>query len=263
MEASLKLEQAQRVAAKVASDLSFALYDGKVAIGSPAFDALLAAQHVTVKPLAPFTREAGPAELGGSPEIAAEAFKLGETRAYSDALSAPDGAVVLFWKETQPPRQPTLAEVRAQVVADYTDNEKRKRFVETGRLLRSTIETRLKAGDTFETAVAAAASATSTKVEAKLLPPFSRRTPPKDADASVLGALDRLEKGRVSDMSIVKDQGVLLYAADKKVPDLSESGTAYTAMRAQLAAVNARIGTSSYLAQIVEQELKKSEPPVK
>ena len=263
VEASLKLEQAQRVAAKVASDLSFALYDGKVAIGSPAFDALLAAQHVTVKPLAPFTREAGPAELGGSPEIAAEAFKLGETRAYSDALSAPDGAVVLFWKETQPPRQPTLAEVRAQVVADYTDNEKRKRFVETGRLLRSTIETRLKAGDTFETAVAAAASATSTKVEAKLLPPFSRRTPPKDADASVLGALDRLEKGRVSDMSIVKDQGVLLYAADKKVPDLSESGTAYTAMRAQLAAVNARIGTSSYLAQIVEQELKKSEPPVK
>ncbi len=148
-------------------------------------------------------------------------------------------------------------------MADYTDNEKRKRFVETGRILRTTIETRLKAGDTFEAAVAAAASATSTKVEAKMLAPFSRRTPPKEADSSVLGALDRLDKGHVSDMSIVKDQGVLLYAADKKTPDSSESGAAYLAMRAQLAAVNARIGASSYLAQIVEQELKKSEPPVK
>ena len=263
VEMALKLERAQRVAAKVASDLSFTLYDGKIAPGSPAFDALLAAQHVTLKPLAPFTREEGPAELGGSPEIAAEAFKLGESRSYSDALAAPDGAVVLFWKGTLPPRQPLLTEVRAKVAADYSDNEKRKRFVETGRLIRNQIEARLKAGDSFDAAVAAAGTATSTKLTAKVLPPFTRRTPPKDADNSVIGALDRLGKGQVSDMSIVKDQGVLIYAVDKKLPDLSESGSAYAAMRAQLAVVNARIGTSSYLAGLVEQELKKSEPPVK
>ena len=263
VELALKLERAQRIAAKAASDLSFALYEGKAALGSPAFDALLAAQHITLKPLAPFTREEGPAEFGGSPEIAAEAFKLGDSRTYSDAIAAPDGAVVLFWKETLPPRQPLLTEIRAKVVADYTENEKRKHFVETGRLLRSQIETRLKAGDTFVAAAAAAASATSTKIDAKLLAPFSRRTPPKEADSSVIGALDRLEKGRVSDMSIVKDQGVLIYAADKKLPDLSESGAAFTTMRAQLALMNSRIGTSSYLAELVEQELKKSEPPVK
>ena len=263
VEMALKLERAQRVAAKVASDLSFALYDGKVALGSPAFDTLLADQHVTLKPLAPFTREDGPAELNGSPEIAAEAFKLGANRTYSDALAAPSGAVVLFWKETLPPRQPLLTEVRAKVAADYTENEKRKRFVETGRLIRSQIQNRLKAGDSFEAAVAAAGTATSTKLTAKVLPPFSRRTPPKEADSSVTGTLDRLDKGQVSDMSIVKDQGVLVYAGDKKLPDLSESGSAYTAMRAQLAAVNARIGTSSYLAELVEKELKKSEPPVK
>jgi len=263
VETALKLELAQRFAAKAASDLSFALYEGKVAPGTPAFDALLTAQHITLRPLAPFTREAGPAEFGGSQEIAAEAFKLGANRAYSDALAAPDGAVVLFWKETLPPRQPLLTEVRAQVVSDYTDNEKRKHFVATGRTLGSQIETRLKAGDSFEAAVAAAASATSTKIEAKMLAPFSRRTPPKEADNAVMGALDRLEKGRVSEMSIVKDQGVLIYAADKKVPDSSESGPAYAAMRAQLASVNARLGTSSYLSQLVETELKKSEPPVK
>jgi peptidyl-prolyl cis-trans isomerase D len=263
VEAALKLERAQRVATKAASDLSFTLYDRKIAPGTPAFDALLADQHVALKPLAPFTREAGPAELGHSPDIAAEAFKLGDNRAYSDALAAPDGAVVLFWKETLPARQPALAEIRAQVVADYTDNEKRKLFAETGRLLRSQIESRLKAGDSFEAAVAAAGKATSTKVEAKMLPPFSRRTPPKDADASVLSSLDLLQKGRVSDMTLTKDDGVLIYAADKKLPDFSETGAAYTAMRAQLASINARIGTSSYLGQLVELELKKSEPPVK
>lgn len=262
VEAALKLERAQRVAAKAASDLSFALYEGKVTVGSPGFDALLASQHVALKPLAPFSRETGPAEFGGSQEIATEAFKLGAGRASSDALPAPDGAVVLFWKETLPPRQPLLTEVRAKVVADYTENEKRKRFVEVGKLIRSQLETRLKAGEKLEDAVAAVGSATSTKLEVKTLAPFSRRNPPKDIESTVAATLDRLDKGRVSDMSIVKDQGVLVYAVDKKLPDMSESGPAFASMRSQLAMVNARIGASSYLSQLVEQELKKSEPPV-
>ena len=171
--------------------------------------------------------------------------------------------MVLFWKETLAPRQPLLTEVRAKVAADYTENEKRKRFVDTGKMIRSQLENRLKAGEKFEVAVAAVASATSTKLDAKTLPPFSRRTPPKDVESSVVAALDRLDKGGVSDMSIVKDQGLLVFAIDKKLPDLNESGAAYAAMRTQLATINARIGVSSYLGNMVEQELKKSEPPVK
>jgi hypothetical protein len=54
-----------------------------------------------------------------------------------------------------------------------------------------------------------------------------------------------------------------VYGIDKKLPDLSESSPTYAAMRAQLAVVNARIGVSSYLGELVEQELKKSEPPVR
>ncbi|MDB6128058.1 MAG: hypothetical protein JWM35_1954, partial [Verrucomicrobia bacterium] len=45
VEAALKLERAQRFAAKAASDLSFALYDGKISAGTPAFDQLLTSQH--------------------------------------------------------------------------------------------------------------------------------------------------------------------------------------------------------------------------
>lgn len=260
VEAALRQERAQRLAVKAASDLSFALYDGQITPGTSAFDRLLTTQHVALKPLAPFAREDGPAELGRSPEIASEAFKLGTSRAYSDALAAPDGAVVLFWKETQPSRQPAFAEVRAQVATDYAANEKSKRFVELGKTLRVLIEARLKAGDTFAQAVTAAAASGTVKVATQSLAPFSRRTPPQNLDSSVAGALERLSQGQVSDMIITKEHGLFVYAAAKKLPDLSVTGPAYAAMRAQLATVNARIGASAQLAALVEQELKKSEP---
>ena len=129
--------------------------------------------------------------------------------------------------------------------------------------LRSLIENRLKAGDTFEKAVASAASATSVKIECKSLAPFSRRNPPKDLDYSVAGAMERLEKGQLSDMVIAKDHGLFVYAVDKKLPDLSESSPGFAAMRAQIAAVNGRIGASARLAAMVEQELKRTEPAAK
>ncbi|MDB6093219.1 MAG: hypothetical protein JWM32_781 [Verrucomicrobia bacterium] len=260
VEAALKLERAQRVAAKNASDLSFALYDSKISPGTPAFDHLLAAQHVTLRPLAPFTREDGPAEFGGSPEIANEAFKLSDARVYSDALAAPGGAVVIFWKETQASRQPTLAEVRDKVAADYVANEKSKRFVEFGKTLRSLIENRMKVGDTFEKAVASAGSSSAVKISSKTIAPFSRRTPPKDLDYTVAGALERLEPGKISDMIISKDQGLFVYVVDKKLPDMNESSPAYIAMRNQLAAANANIGASAQLGALVEAEMKRSEP---
>ena len=263
VETDLKLDKARRAAMKAASDLSYALYTQKLVPGTPAFDDFVASQKISVKPLAPFTREQGPAELGGSQEIATEAFKLNSERRFSDAVESPTGAVVLFWKETQPARKPLLAEVRAKVEADYIDGEKRKKFVELGREVRATIDARLKAGDTFEKAVAAAASAHSVKIDAKMLPAFTRRQPPQDIDYSVFGTLERLDKGHLSDMVIAKDHGLIVYAADKKLPNLTESNPQFAATRAQIAAATARIGAGSYLNQLIADELKKSEPVVK
>jgi peptidyl-prolyl cis-trans isomerase D len=263
VETTLKLERARRMASKAASDLSLALYERKAAPGTPEFDAVLAAQKISLKNLAPFTHEDGPAEFGGSPEIAAEAFKLSKDRAVSDAVTSPTGAVVLFWKDLQPARKPQLAEVRAKVAADYVDGEKRKRFVDLGRTIKSAIESRLKAGDTFEKAVASAASANSVKIEPKMLPPFTRRQPPQNADYAVFSALERLEKGGVSDMNVAKDHGLLVYAADKKLPDLSETSPQYTAARSQIAMTSGRIAASAYLNDIITDELKRSEPVIK
>jgi peptidyl-prolyl cis-trans isomerase D len=260
VESTLKLERAQRLAAKAASDFSYALYQNKLTPGTPEFDAFLAKQKITLQPVAPFTQEAGPVEFGGSHDVATEAFKLGPDRSYSDALNTPAGAVVLFWSDVLPAHTPAFSEVRAKVAADYTEGEKRKRFVELGRTLRTQIQDSLKAGAKFEDAVAQAATAGGVKIEGKLFPAFTLRQPPHDLDYAVFGTLDRLSKGGVSDMVLAQDKGVLVYAADKKLPDMNETSPEYVAARAQIANVNARIDSGAYINELVQQELKKSEP---
>jgi peptidyl-prolyl cis-trans isomerase D len=260
VESTLKLEKARQLAEKAASDLALALYEAKVPSNGPALDAFLAARKLAAKPLAPFTHDAGPAELGGSPEVAAEAFKLNKDRFTSEAVATPTGAVILFWKDLQAARKPPFVEVRAKVAADYVENEKQKRFVDLGKSLKSQIETRLKAGDSFEKAAAAAASSAGVKVETKTIPAFSLRTRPQDLDYSVLGALERLDKGQVSDMVINADKGLFVYAADKKAPDLSESNPRFAEMRTQLATYTSRLGANAYISELVANELKKSEP---
>jgi peptidyl-prolyl cis-trans isomerase D len=258
-EATLKLERAQKLAAKAASDLSLAIYESKVP--ATGIDAFLAKMKLTAKPLAPFTRDAGPAELGGSRDVATEAFKLPrEDRYYSEAISVPAGAVVLFWKETQPARKPSFAEVRDKVTADWTDREKQRRWVELGKTIKAQLETALKNGETFEKAATAAATSAGVKVETKTLAAFTLRNRPQDADYTVLGALDRLEKGQVSDMLIGQDKGVFVYAADKKAPDLTEANPQFAATRNQIASYTARMSAGTYISELVEKELKKSEP---
>jgi peptidyl-prolyl cis-trans isomerase D len=258
-EATLKLERAQKLAAKAASDLSLALYESKVPAAG--LDAFLAKLNLTAKPLAPFTREAGPVELGGSPEVAAEAFKLPrDNRYYSEAVSTPAGAVVLFWKETQPTRKPAFAEVREKVLADWTEGEKRRRFVELGKTIKAQIESALKAGDAFEKAATAAATTAGLKVETKALPAFALRNRPQDVDYTVLGALERLEKGQVSEMLIAQDKGTFVYAVEKKAPDLTEANPQYVTTRNQIASYAGRMSAGTYISEMVEKELKKSEP---
>jgi peptidyl-prolyl cis-trans isomerase D len=259
VEMTLKLERAQKLAVKEASDVSVALFENKVKTPQDA-DAFLAKHNLTAKTLPPFARDAAPAELGGSPEIANEAFRLNQERVASDALATPNGAVILFWKETQASHKPLFAQVREKVAADYIENEKRKRFVELGRTIKSQIEARLKAGDDFEKAANTAVASSGLKADVKKLPAFTLRSRPQDVDYSVLGALERLEKGQVSDMIIAADKGLFVYAVDKKLPDTSEANPRFVEMRNQIAGYSSRLGASAYISEMVERELKKSEP---
>jgi len=262
VEGALKLERAQRIALKQASDFSFDLYSRKIAPGA-ALDTVLAQNKLTPKAIAPFSHDEGPAELGRNPEISDEAFKLGASRYFSEALQTPAGAVVLLWKETQPARKPALAEVRDKVLADCVDNEKRKKFVELGRTLKTQLEARLKAGEAFDKAAAAVAAATSLKIETKTTAAFTPRSAPSDLDVNGLSAMERLEQGQLSDMSIGPDKGQFIFAVEKKAPDLSAANPRVAEIRTQLASSFARIGAGVVLGELVNTELKRGEPVVK
>jgi peptidyl-prolyl cis-trans isomerase D len=255
----LTLDLAKSKAVKAASDLAYALYEGKVTRAS--LDSFLAGRNLKAQVLAPFTAEAGPSEFPGSREIATAAFELNADRFYSEGIPSPAGAVVLIWKELLPSHLPALHEIRDRVVADATDNQKRIRFVEFGRSLKAGIERRLKAGEPFDKAAQEAAG--SAKVTVKSYPPFKLRDQPKDVDETVFGLMDRLDKGSVSDMEATADKGLLVYAADKKPPVANESNPLYAQVKAQLAESFARTDTTSSLREIVDAELKRTDRTVK
>jgi hypothetical protein len=50
---------------------------------------------------------------------------------------------------------------------------------------------------------------------------------------------------------------------DKLIPDFAPTNPLYAETRTQLGTYTARLGSSAYLAEIVETELKRSEPKVK
>jgi peptidyl-prolyl cis-trans isomerase D len=259
VQSTLVVEKAKQLSVKAASDLAYALYEGKVTRAT--LDSFLAEHKLTPVSFAPFTAQAGPAELGGDKEIASAAFQLGADRFYSEGLPSQTGAVVLIWKDLLSSREPALAEIRDKVVADEVDNLRRIHFVEFGRLLKAGILRRIGDGMSFENAAAEAAG--SVKIAVKSFPPFTLRAQPKDIDPAVLSSLDTLEKGAVSDMEATADKGVLVYAADKKSPVVNETNPLFFQTKAQIADSFARAVTTSEMREIVDNELKRSDAAVK
>ena len=55
------------------------------------------------------------------------------------------------------------------------------------------------------------------------------------------GELENLGKGQVSEMAVDADKGYLVYAVDKKLPDLSPGSPEFAQMRASIAGYMARM----------------------
>jgi peptidyl-prolyl cis-trans isomerase D len=151
-----------------------------------------------------------------------------------------------------------LSEVRAKVAHDFVEEERHRLFVEAGKTLRSQIASRIKAGDSFEKAVTTGAQAQGIKADVKMHPAFSLRQQPQDIDYSIYNILDHLNQGEVSEMVRAQDKGLLVYAVDKKVPDLSAANPEFQATRTQIAQATAMRSGSEYLGNMVEGELAKS-----
>jgi len=257
VEQALRAERAQRQATKAASDFTLAVFDGKLRPGTPAFDAFLASGGLTLHAVPPFSRESVPTGLGWNPSVVDQALRLGDLHAMSDPLPVADGSIVLFWRETLPTYRPELAQVRDRVIADFSEDERRKRFIQWGQVVSAQLAARLKAGDSFEAAVARVGSG-EPKLAVKTFAPFIRRQPPKDIAIPVANALDRLDQGQVSDMLVDQDTGSFVYVKEKKLPDLSEANPQFALTRMQLARLDAMSTGGLSVSDMVAREMKKS-----
>ncbi len=257
VEAALKLEQASRLATKAASDFALSLYSSKTTKDGLA--AFLASRKITAKDAPAFSRDNVPASMGGSYQLADEAFKLDANRYFSDAIPTQSGAVVLFWQESFPSRQPLIGEVREKVIASYKEDQKRTLFAEAGKLLRAQLETRLKAGDTLEKA--AAATTSPIKVEVKAHGPFTLRQPPQGLDRSALTQLENLNTGALSTLTMGQDgKGYLVHAIERKLPDLTDANPEYKTTLARLSDGSSRLVASELIDEHLAAELKKHAP---
>jgi len=240
---------------KAANDLTLALYERKLTANSPDLASFLASQNLKVTAVAPFAPGNPPADNNWLGNYGAEISRLSKDRFFSDPVMTNQSYAVLLWNESLPAYKPTLAEVKDRVAADFKDSEKRRLFDARGRGLQAQLQTAA-AKSAAEFATVAAAE----KLEVKSYTNFTLRQPPTDFPSQAFGALQRLQAGQVSEMSSTGEKGFIVYAQEKKTPDLTPGNPRYVETQKQLAQYTASSSENSYLGDMVEQELKKTAP---
>jgi peptidyl-prolyl cis-trans isomerase D len=254
VETALRDLASRRLAAQAANDLTVALFDRKLAANSPELSAFLTSSGLTpvaVPPFAPGNPPAGKDWLG---RYAEPISRLNKDRYFSDPVATPDGLAVLLWNETLPAYTPLFTDVRDRVLADYRTSEKQRLFNERGRALKAQLQAAAATPGGF------AEKATTEKLEVKSHAGFTLRQPPADMPQPALEALVGLEAGQVSDFVGLGDKGIIVYAQEKKVPDLTALNPRFAEVQSQLMAYTASNNENSYLGQLVEEELKKGNP---
>ncbi|HWA25411.1 MAG TPA: hypothetical protein VG734_07110 [Lacunisphaera sp.] len=245
----------QRAATQAASDLTAALYDRKATIkpASAELTAFLASQHRTAVPLAPFVPEFPPADKSWLGSYAEPIARLNADRFFSDPLPTPDGVVVLLWQENLPAYKPLFSEVRDRVVADYRESEKRRLFIERGNALKTQLQAAAKTPAGFTD------TAKAEKLEVKAYANFTVKQPPSDLPQPALSTLVQLSAGQVSDFVGLGDKGILVFAQEKKLPELTPANPRYSEVQKDLMDRIARNNGSVVLADMIAQEGKKIE----
>ena len=267
VETALRQQLAARAAYKAASDLSYKLYSAKVVLDSPEFTRLLEQNHATLNTARDFAMTPTPAASdipaplsANAATVVKEAAALDGTNRISNAITTGTSAVILFWQDGIPARQPTLDEVREKVAADIIAQEKQRLFTALGQTLQTQIQAAVKTGTPFEQAVTAAAAGNNVTATTQTLAPFTLRTAPQDLPPYIFPALDNLAQGAVSNMITLDNTGHLIYAKTVQIPDLTEANPAYADAARRISISNARATAGSYIQSLVDAELAKSTP---
>lgn len=254
VKAAYQQSLSRRAAVQAAVDFAVAAQTAKVVVGSPDWQALLKKEGITPKSLPAFAAGETITELSLPAEalaqVAAQLSGNGD-RAFSEPLSANEGALIFVRKQVIASHIPEYAKVAAKVAADYAAYTQQQRLSDKEREIYAALRKAVSEGKTF----AQAAAAQGVLEPVKKTADFTMSNPPKDVPGLVLYAVQDTVQGDIRLVPSRNQNPLFVYVAQKKLPEIAKDDPQLKALTAQLALMSARATQSAVLQQRVYSEL--------
>jgi peptidyl-prolyl cis-trans isomerase D len=241
-------EQESRLANEAAQAFAYTLYRDAIKRDSAAFNELLNKFELTLTKIEPYTIE-GASQRALSKDLLESAFALGGNRYYSDAYAIDSGYAVLIYEGRIAPEIPAFETVQGEVTADYKAEEKRRLFNEKGVSLQAELEAKVGEGVDFVEAAKALG------LDAEAFDTFSVQDAPIELNRSALQQAQSMQVGDVSPMLTTGGIGIIVYVAEKNVPEIANDDEDLTQTSEYLARFSAYSSGSAYANELVFQGL--------
>ena len=237
-------EQETRMANEAAQGFAYTLYRDEIKRDSDAFKALLNESKLSLTEIEPYTL-AGASQRALSSEFLESAFKLGGNRYYSDAYAVDGGFAVLLYQGRIAPEIPEFEAVQSEVIKDYKTDEKRRLFNEKGESLQAELKTKIVEGIDFVEAAEALGLGTAS------FETFSVQEAPRELNRSALQLAQGMQAGDVSPMLTSDGTGILVYLANKNIPEIARDNEELKQAEDFLARYAAYTSGSSFANELV------------
>ncbi len=247
---------ARRAASQAAFDFALAVENGRIAVGSPQWDALLKKEGLSAKPLPAFAAGEVIAGVSVAPEALAETVRQlarEDGRSYSEPQSTQDGAVIFVRKAVIASRVPEYAEVADKVAENFANYRKAQAVSQYQVQALDALKKALASGESFDKAVK-----TAGLENAKKYGPFTTAKAPEDLPGVALYAVQDAAKGEVRVAPARGKNPVYVYVADKKVTQVKAGDPETAIVGTQLALMSARATQNAVMQQKVQNELARS-----
>ncbi|MEO0796675.1 MAG: peptidyl-prolyl cis-trans isomerase [Verrucomicrobiota bacterium] len=247
--AAYKLDQAKSLALNEANNLAFAIYDAvyqkSIRLGDDSIPTFFSEQEYSLVDLPPFSQSSPPTPSPFAPDALESVFSLDDNRFYSDGIPTNDGAAIVILKETSGTTIPPLADVKVQVLADYTEVEKKIRYNERGQELTDELQTAVNDGKSF------VETAESLGLTVRSAADFTLIDSQSGLDRFELDVLSSMDQGEVINLRKYSDPGTIIFAAKKEVPEVSVDSDEVVKEVEQLAQYSSRATEFSILNELV------------
>ncbi len=247
-----KIQKARRLSEEAADEFTVALFRRKIPQYSEEFNALLDATGAAKNRISPYYKDNLPADTGIPRQALTKAFSLNTKRYFSDVVPTNNGAAVLIYEGKIQAHVPPFAEVIGQVINEYREIFRRKRFVAKGVQLKENIEASMQKGLSY---FEASENEGFTPVSHGL---FLTKSPPDELPPSLFSQAVILEPGNLSPMILQEDSGTIIYLKAKTNPQYAIDSSEISTKTASLATSLSNRSSISIIREITNRELAKS-----